>query len=298
MKTRRRRTIVLIVLTVALVGAALAVLLPRWLDPFPPFDQLVKMRVVYSVPGMERVAAQRDVVYTSRDGTSLKADVYTPPGLADGARVPAVILVHGGPIEKGMSPKDWGQYLSYGELLAASGVAAVTFNYRYEGQRAAELYWAGNDVQDLIAHVRKHQEALHIDGDRLAVWVFSGGGLFLTAPAQLNLPPVRCLVSFYGVLDVPDGSDGRTKSLAPIEQLEHIAVLPPVLIVKAGRDNPWINTTVDRFVSRARDRHFDVQVLDHPQGHHAFDVIDDNDVSRARIKATIEFLRLHLAVKG
>jgi dienelactone hydrolase len=68
--------------------------------------------------------------------------------------------------------------------------------------------------------------------------------------------------------------------------------------VKAGRDNPWINTTADRFARRARERHFDVQVLDHPQGHHAFDVIDDNEESRARVKATVEFLRLHLGVKG
>ncbi len=296
MKKPRPRTVVLAVFIVGLVGAALAWLVPRWLNPSPPFQQMVKMRVVYSVPGMERADVQRDLVYAVHDGTSLKADVYTPPNLAAGARVPAVLLVHGGPIEPEMRPKDWGVYVSYGQLLAASGLAAVAFNHRYFGANEDGLMAASGDVEALMRYVREHRDALHVDDARLAVWAFSGGGLFLSVPMRQATPFVRCLVSYYGLLDVPDDAGAAAKAFTPMSQLEQAHALPPFLIAQAGRDSPWINSSVDRFVSRAKAKGFEVTVLEHPKGHHAFDVIDADEQSRAAIKSTIRFLQLQLGV--
>ena len=281
MKKPRPRMVVLGVVIVGLVGAALAWLVPRWLNPFPPFEQMVKMRVVYSVPGMERADVQRDLVYAVHEGTSLAADVYTPPDLAAGTRVPAVLLVHGGPIEPSMHPKGWGVYVSYGQLLAASGMAAVAFNHRYFDANEAGLMAASSDVEALIRYVREHREALHVDDERLAVWAFSGGGLFLSVPIRQAAPFVRCLVSYYGVLDVPDDAGAAAKAFTPMFQLERVHALPPFLIARAGRDSSWINGSVDRFVSLAKAKGFEVTVLEHPKGHHAFDVIDSDEQSRA-----------------
>lgn len=90
--------------------------------------ELRSKRVVYAVPDMDRAVINRDVLYKRVNRTLLHADIYHPaePGL-----FPTVVLVAGsGPWEILQDIKDWGVYRSYGELLAASGLGAVTFNHR------------------------------------------------------------------------------------------------------------------------------------------------------------------------
>jgi len=38
----------------------------------------------------------------------------------------------------------------------------------------------------------------------------------------------------------------------------------------------------------------EIQLLNHAQGRHGFDIIDNNERSREIIRATIEFLKAHL----
>ena len=90
--------------------------------------EIVMRPVVYKVPGMDRVSVRRDIVYKSGD-PRLKMDVYAPPGLAAGERRPAVLFIHGGTGPQ-TNPKDWGIFVSWGRLVAASGMAAVTFTHR------------------------------------------------------------------------------------------------------------------------------------------------------------------------
>jgi dipeptidyl aminopeptidase/acylaminoacyl peptidase len=59
--------------------------------------------------------------------------VYQPSGLGEDERRPAVLLIHGGPLPKEVSPKDWRLFQDYGRLLAASGFVGVTFNHRFHG---------------------------------------------------------------------------------------------------------------------------------------------------------------------
>ena len=63
--------------------------------PRPSLRDLVMKPVVYSVPGMEKVAVKSNLKYTDADNPNLLMDVYTPPGLAKGERRPAVIFIHG-----------------------------------------------------------------------------------------------------------------------------------------------------------------------------------------------------------
>jgi hypothetical protein len=70
-------------------------------------------------------------------------DVYAPSGSGLTMRLPAVILVHGRPIPSQARPKDWAVFVSYGELLAASGLIAVTFNHRFSDGSQLE---AASDV--------------------------------------------------------------------------------------------------------------------------------------------------------
>jgi acetyl esterase/lipase len=267
----------------------------------PAPEEIFKMRVVYTVPGMEAVTVHRDLVYGTADRTALKMDVYCPAGMREGWRAPVVMLVHGGPLGMPRSAKDLGVFVSYGRLLAASGLVAVAFNHRFYSP--SHLREAASDVAHAIDYVRGNADALHVDKDRVGVWAFSGGGVFLSLPMR-DLPEfVRCLVSYYAILDIqlpPPGqeseiSEETRKEFSP---LFHLTVnplkLPPIFIARAGLDNPWLNATVDRFIHEAIARNAALELITHPGGHHGFDVLDDDARSRAIIQRTLSFLKTYL----
>jgi len=156
---------------------------------------ITEMRVVYRVPGMDAVQVRRNLVYRTVGETRLELDVYSPSAAPSGARRPVVLLVHGGPVPAGARPKDWGVFVSYGQMLAASGFTAVTFHHRFHGPGA--LADAAGDVAAAVGYVRERADELGIDRDRIGLWAFSGGGPFLSAPLRERWPFVRGLVAYY-----------------------------------------------------------------------------------------------------
>ena len=96
----------------------------------------------------------------------------------------------------GSTPKNMGCFVSWGETLAASGLAAVTFNHRFYS--GAQLLEAARDVEDAVAWVGGGG----ID-PRLALWAFSGGGPFLSLALREGAPTFRALVAYYAALDRP-----------------------------------------------------------------------------------------------
>jgi acetyl esterase/lipase len=267
----------------------------------PTPEEMFKMRIVYTVPGMEAVTVYRDLVYRTAGQTELKMDVYCPADLREGARAPVVILVHGGPIGMPRSAKDMGVFVSYGELLAASGLVAVTFNHRFYSP--SHLHEAASDVAHAIDYVRSNADSLRVDRDRVGVWAFSGGGGFLSLPMRDVPAFVRCLVSYYAILDLqvpPPGheselSEETRKEFSPLFHLTmNASKIPPIFIARAGLDNPWLNATVDRFVQEAIAKNAALEIITHPGGHHGFDILDDDARSRAIIQRTLLFLKTHL----
>jgi acetyl esterase/lipase len=174
--------------------------------------ELRTKRIVYTIPRMGHAMVTRNVAYKHADGITLEADVYRPgtAGLA-----PAVILVAGsGSWEILKDIKDWGVYRSYGELLAASGLGAITFNHR--SPRESNLAAVADDIDDLIAWVRRHAAEYDLDPDRLALWAFSGGPPFGLRSVLRDAPPfVRCLVAYYGVMDYHHVIDEKRESCFP-----------------------------------------------------------------------------------
>lgn len=269
--------------------------------PMPPFEEMIRMRVVYRVPGMDAVVVRRDLTYTSGE-TPLLLDAYLPPGLAPSDRRPAVVFIHGGPIPPQSGPKGMGIFLSYGELAAASGLAGITFNHRFFG--ADHLATAAGDVATLLEHVRRNADSLHVDPDRIALWAFSGGGPFLSA--TLAEPPsfVRAVVAFYAVLDLQVPPPGQPDTLgpelrrrfSPAAQLAPGArPLPPMLVARAGEDHPWLNDGLDRFVREALAGNAPLDLLNHPEGRHGFDVLDDDTRSREIVARTLDFVKSRLS---
>jgi len=244
---------------------------------------------------------ERDLVYRTDGQRVLKLDVYRPP--SEGPPVPVVFLVNGdAPEEIIATAKDWGVYRSYGQHLAARGLVGVPFNHRSTNRM--EPTEAANDVRAAISFVRGRAEDLAVDADRVGVWVFSAGGPFGLAPL-LQEPPdwLRCAAGFYTVWDlapyrgrVASATDDYIRKWSCLTALETGTLnLPPLLLVRAGRDSPALLEGTDTFVRRARERGVDLTVLDHPTGQHGFDTVDNDDRSREIIGAALDFFVRHLS---
>jgi acetyl esterase/lipase len=267
-------------------------------EPMPPFEELVRMPVVYRVPGMDKAVVRRNLVYKTAGKSPLELDAYLPAGLDSGERRAAVVFVHGGPAPPDMRPKDWSAYVSYGKLATASGLVGITFNHRFHSP--AQFLDAAGDVADLIEHVRKNAEVLHVDPERIAVWVFSGGGPFLSATLAERPGFVHAVVAYYAVLDLQVPPPGQPDTLGPEVRKRFSPVaqlapgprpLPPMLVARAGQDHPFLNEGLDRFVREALAQNAPLDLLNHPKGRHGFDILDDDARSREIISRTFEFLR-------
>jgi acetyl esterase/lipase len=268
----------------------------------PSFEEMIKLPIVYNIPGMDRTAVRRGVVYKTTGeiaGTSLRMDIYSPGG-SEKARLPAIFFIHGGPVPDA-SPKDWGVFTSYGRLLSASGFVAVTFNHGFSGPE--RLLAAAADVDEAIAHVRANADGLGIDPDRLGLWAFSGGGPFLSAAMRDRPPYVRALVAFYAVLDLrakPPGAsaavtDEMRRDFSPLVHLGAEGTgMAPIFVARAGLDHPLLNGPMDRFVQEALARNLTLEVMNHATGRHGFDILDDDARSREIIARTLDFLKARL----
>jgi acetyl esterase/lipase len=265
----------------------------------PRLEEIVRLRIVHRVPGTDRVRVDRNRPYKAASGGELLADVYRPADAA--APCPVVVLIHGGPVPAGSAPKNMGCFVSWGETLAASGLAAVTFNHRFYG--GAQLLEAARDVEDAVAWVRREAALLGIDPTRLALWAFSGGGPFLSLALREGAPALRALVAYYAVLDLrewpPDPAapmpDTDRLALSPAYLVESGRPVPPVLVARAGLDHPSLNATIDHFIAAALARNAPLEAMNHPEGRHGFDILDDDPRTREIAARTIEFLRTHLA---
>ena len=281
-------------LVIGLLGLAALVGGQNVEKKMPPFEEMVKMPVVLRVPGMDAASTQRDVVYKTAGDQPLHMDVYSPPGPPRPR--PAVLLVHGGPLPQ-PGAKNMGVFRSYGKVLAASGYVAVAFDHRFLGP--GRLVDAGQDVADLVAHVRANAAALGVDADRIAIWAFSGGGPLLAAPLRERPPWLRAVLAYYAVLDLqqpPPGADSGLSAelrerFSPIRALGDAKSAPPLLVARAGLDHPWLNGGTDRFVQEALANGATLDLLNHPEGRHGFDILDDDARTKEILRRTLDFLR-------
>jgi len=279
---------------------------PPWLKEF------VHKRIVYQVPGMRSVRVKKDLVYKRAANEELLMDVYLPR--SSRRPVPAVLFVHGGRIPPNLltTAKNWAVYVSFGELVAASGFVGITFNHRfYTWQSLAD---SQADVMDAIKYVRDNAAMLGVDPERIVLWTVSAGGIFLSRPLQERPSYLQSIVAYYSQLDLQNErksapasvSDDTLREFSPVYQLEKSAaasepagasMFPPMFIARAGLDDAGLNDGLDRFVQAALKYNVSIEVLNHATGHHGFDIEDDNARSREILKRTLEFLTTHVGAK-
>jgi acetyl esterase/lipase len=255
----------------------------------PSFEEITRLPVVYSVPGMADARVREGLVYKSAEGSPLHFDLYAPAAASRAS--PAVILIHGGPIP-GLGARRWGMFTSYGRMLAASGMTGIAFDHRFLGPD--RLRDSVADLSDLVKHVRENAKTLGVDANRLALWAFSGGGPLLAAPLRERQNWLKLVVAYYGIMEVPGAAKDDHSTIAALGRDASNA--PPIVIARAGRDAPAINSTIDRFLTAANTAGATVDLFSHPSGRHAFDILDAGDRSSQIVRRTLDVLRAQLGV--
>lgn len=277
--------------------ASVLILLLTSLGACAVFSDSTQKRAVYSRPNMEQAQVRQNLTYKTVDGSDLKMDAYYPANPQNNSRLPAVIFVHGDASPSQLkNAKDWGVFVSYGQLMAASNLVGITFIHR-SSENFTKMEDAAKDVDDLMTYVRNNADSLNIDKDRICMWFFSAGGTLLRTPLRDKPSFVRCLVAYYPWMGIPPGkaADEVVKAFTPASYLNSdYRGITPMLVVRAGQDSPSVNQLTDNFVRDAQAHSAPVEVINYPEGHHGFDVRDDNDKSREIIKKTIEFAQNHL----
>jgi acetyl esterase/lipase len=155
-----------------------------------------------------------------------------------------------------------------------------------------------------LSFLQSQGERVGVDPQRICLWTFSAGGRLTSVGLQSSRPVARCLVSFYGVLDMSSELAGATsegdrerllKQLSPLHALEALAASggksPPLFIARAGRDAPSINAGIDRFTAAALRLNMPLTVMNYAEGDHGFDGLNDTPQSRAIIESALRFVR-------
>ncbi|GAA1897411.1 alpha/beta hydrolase [Asanoa iriomotensis] len=218
-------------------------------------------------------------------------DLYLPDGPGPH---PLVLLVHGGPIpdDLGVTPRGWPVHIGYAALLHAAGLAVGVVDHRLRvvdgpDGPTVDAVTSAADVASASALLRAHPS---VDGTRVAYWVFSGGGLLAADWLRERPGWLRAILLSYPLLATPAPHLPVADRLhldprfAPIDAVaEAGAAAPPIVLTRVGRERPLLAGFVEQFVAAASS----VEIIDLPDGQHAFDVLDDTDQSRQAIHAAV-----------
>lgn len=232
-------------------------------------DVLVRP-LVYQIPDMNKVQVKEDIEYRKVNDTSLKLDIYYPPGFNKKKNLPVVVFNNGA---GGMDLPKWRVYKDWAKLVAANGMIAV--NHQTRPNRATTV----EDGGAVLDYLRQHAQELNIDGDKMGIWTCSAnarGGISLALKPGREF--VRTLVVYYGG---PDSAAAYRQDV-------------PTLVVRAGLDAQFLNMGIENFMQSLLQQDARVEFINYLEGMHAFDLYNNTEESKTIIKRTVEFLKKNL----
>lgn len=146
----------------------------------------------------------RWITYKARDGLDIPAYVTLPPGApVQGAKLPLVVLPHGGPTARDIFDFD---YLA--QFLATRGYAVLQPQFRGSWgfgeafRKAGKEEWGGKMQTDLLDGVAHLAAQGHIHPDRVCIAGISFGGYAALAGAALHPTAYKCAASIAGISDL------------------------------------------------------------------------------------------------
>ncbi len=112
---------------------------------------------------------------------------------------------------------------------------------------------------------------------------------------------MRCLAAIYGIMaanvdGAPEAEREVQRAFSPLHQIGRSGQKPPMFIAHAGLDKPGLNGGISGFLQQAVKQGFELEVHNHANGQHDFDILDNNDRSREIIRALVQLLKNNLGV--
>lgn len=158
-----------------------------------------------SYPELKGVAmgATRWLSFKARDGLEMGAYLTLPPGAPARAKLPLVVLPHGGPAARDTEDFDF-----ITQFLATRGYAVLRPQFRGSwgfGQAFKEAgggEWAGKMQTDLLDAVAAAAATGDVDPRRTCIVGASFGGYAAMAAAAFHSASYRCAVAIAGISDL------------------------------------------------------------------------------------------------
>ncbi len=245
-------------------------------------------------PELEKyqLAEMKPIKFTARDGLVIHGYLTLPPGVKP-EKLPAVVLVHGGPWWR----DSWG-YNSMAQWLANRGYAVLQVNFRgstgygKDFINAAKREWGGKMQDDITDGVKWLIEQGIADPDRIAIMGGSYGGYATLAGVAFTPELYRCGVDIVGPSNLitfiksippywkpylkmihqhigdPDKDEEFLKSRSPLFSVDKIRV---PLLIGQGKNDPRVKRTESlQIVEALKKRGIPVEYVEYPDEGHGF----------------------------
>lgn len=266
-----------------------------------PEDHISRKRVVYRIPGMDAVPVRRDIQFSPGDPGTRTMDIYYPPDRKNNERLPVVVIVAGYPDPGyqriiGCSFKEMGSSVSWAQLLAASGIIAITYSN----------ITPAKDLPALLEYLRQNEDALEVNMDRVALLASSGNVPLALSLLMEKSTVLRCAALCYGFMLDLDGTStvadmaGKFGFVNPCagKSMDDLTSNVPLLVVRAGQDQmAGLNDTIDRFIQHGLARNLPIWSLNYPSAPHAFDLFDSSETSCEIVRQILTFFQFRLLEK-
>ncbi len=215
-----------------------------------------EMRVFYPAPPASAVEISKDRPYGD-----LQMDVYRPK-TAKGP-LPALIFFNTASGAQRSNPF----YKAWAEIAASRDLVAILPDLRGESFE--------KDFDALIAYLATDAASLGVDRERVALYAGSGNvSRALPIVQNPKQTVVKAAVMYYGSAQVTE----FRRDL-------------PLLLVRAGLDRPPVNRSLTDLATLAVNQNAPVTLLNYAGGHHAFEIVDDEDLTRDVMDRTVDFVK-------
>ena len=233
-----------------------AVVLPAFAQQLPQF--------AYPSPPEAQVIHRKDIVYRTVAGRDIQMDFYRPASAVAGAKLPVLVFSN---FIGGNPQREWNIYTGWARVATAFGFAAINPDSRNDATE--------EDFLALLAYLHEHAAELRVDPDRVAVYAASAHVSTALPFLQSSRRPaaVKAATMYYGVGNV-----------------EQFRSDLPLLWVRAGLDRRGLNQAIGDLAGKAIRQNAPVTLLNHVSGYHGFEVLNNDETSRAVIEQTLRFL--------
>jgi dipeptidyl aminopeptidase/acylaminoacyl peptidase len=256
--------------------------------------------------------------FKSFDGMEIPAILYTPKGLAEGEKVPALLQIHGGP--GGQTRLNYTDRIQY---FVNQGYAILAVNNRGSSGYGKTFYAAddlkhGNeDLRDCVESKKYLASLGYIDMDRVGIMGGSYGGYMVMAALAFAPEEFALGVNYFGVTNwlrtlksIPpwwesfrealylELGNPYTDSLAlynksPLFFADQIT--KPFIVLQGTNDPRVLKVESDEIVENARANGVEVEYVLFEDEGHGFRKKENNITASKKV---LEFLDLHFKSEG